>query len=202
VTRNDILDHCVAELRVLGEADMAEAIEALKERKSVSDEHRTLTAAEAHAMVEASRASGAHVSTFPDPVSDSGLGREIEALVAKWRREADETDAAGDYCCALTQRDDADDLAALLRARSPQPPSQEELPADAAKVLRDNLWELYDGAPVGRSPQPPEGHTLCERIDHQHTPEQGCWIPRPKGYALIPLAEVARSRSRRSRRRR
>jgi hypothetical protein len=37
VTRNEILDHCVSELRLLGEGDMALAIEALKERTSVAD---------------------------------------------------------------------------------------------------------------------------------------------------------------------
>jgi hypothetical protein len=37
MTRNDILDSCLSALRALGEEDMALAIEALKERTSVSD---------------------------------------------------------------------------------------------------------------------------------------------------------------------
>ena len=36
MTRNEILDHCLSELRRLGEEDMALAIEALKERTSVA----------------------------------------------------------------------------------------------------------------------------------------------------------------------
>jgi hypothetical protein len=44
----------------------------------------------------------------------------IAALVAKWRKEADEAGADGDFCCALTRRNDADDLTALLRAEDAQ----------------------------------------------------------------------------------
>jgi hypothetical protein len=54
----------------------------------------------------------------------------------------------------------------------PASPSQEDLPEAAAKVLRENLWELYDGVPA--SP-PVEGRHLdgIEDDDEDDDPDLG-----------------------------
>jgi hypothetical protein len=60
------------------------------------------------------------------PMSDSPLDI-LTALRDKMRREADEADDDGDYCCALTRRNDADELDALIQQLAAAPP----LPAEA-----------------------------------------------------------------------
>jgi hypothetical protein len=66
--------------------------------------------------------------------SDSGLGREIEALVAKWRRLAACSDDGDLRLLGVNEARDfcADELAALLRARSPQPEQEQggSMPSD------------------------------------------------------------------------
>lgn len=41
--------------------------------------------------------------------------KALEALRDKWRNEAAEADADNDFCCALTRRNDADELNVLLQ---------------------------------------------------------------------------------------
>ena len=39
---------------------------------------------------------------------------DLRALIARWRQEAKDTHADGDFCCALTREHDADELEAAL----------------------------------------------------------------------------------------
>ena len=54
--------------------------------------------------------------------------------------------------------------AAIREATTTVPPAQDDLPADAATVLRENLWNLYDGSTV-----PPAASEALEKYG-QHFP--------------------------------
>jgi hypothetical protein len=153
---------------------MALAIEALKERTSVS-EKPVLNASTSVSEKPGQKSGPPMPLKIPPPpvpppqqaysagentkeIADFGLGREIEALVAKWRastlhnrNEQNEAVATGRRRLAeeLGHRIDVrsrccDELAALLRARSPQPEQEQEMDALLAKCT-EALSKLSNG---------------------------------------------------------
>jgi hypothetical protein len=89
--------------------------------------------------------------------------RSIESLVTVWWEAQGCPDVDGKPLSLVKlEKRIADVLRAALSERAPEPIPQEELPADAAKVLRDNLWDLIDGEPT----PPPELPSLdFDRVD-------------------------------------
>ncbi len=69
----------------------------------------------------------------------------LRALLEKWRAEAAEIDADGDFCCALTRRHDADALEAVL-ARVTEPVKTPERWALACKTTVELIGRLNRGA--------------------------------------------------------
>jgi hypothetical protein len=49
-----------------------------------------------------------------ETMSDQTTVDTLQALVEQWHKDADEADSDGDFCCALTRRNDAIDLSTLL----------------------------------------------------------------------------------------
>lgn len=52
---------------------------------------------------------------------------ELKALMEKWLNEADEIEADGDVCCAITRRHDAVELAAVVDRVFPRLRSQDRI---------------------------------------------------------------------------
>lgn len=66
---------------------------------------------------------------------DGRLREKLEAQIEEWRGDAYQADADGDYCCALTRRNDADTLEALLAAVPVVGPQQDAKPCNCGADL-------------------------------------------------------------------
>jgi hypothetical protein len=79
-----------------------------------------------------------------ETMSDQTTVDTLQALVEQWHKDADEADSDGDFCCALTRRNDAIDLSTLLaEAERPTPPPDAVTRAKLEDRVRAVL-ALYD----------------------------------------------------------